>query len=78
LAPFAFVATEKKNERLRTSAESIQKAPTHLIRFPLACLFWAFSGVFQQVEFTKHQLHVENVLQKNEKNSMPFFSVFFN
>jgi hypothetical protein len=64
----------KKNERPRTSAESIQKAPTHLLLFSFP------SDLFFKLHFqafltncsskTPPPKKIENVLQKNEK--IPF------
>jgi hypothetical protein len=67
--------------RTRTSAEPIQKAPTHLLFFlffPEPVFFIEFSGVSQGVEFkntTKKlkKVDVESVLKKMRKIPFRFF-----
>jgi hypothetical protein len=58
--------------------------PTSFFFSPPTCFFFiAFSGVSQQVEFkntpkkSRKKVGVENVSQKNEENSISFFSVIF-
>jgi hypothetical protein len=78
---------EKKNERSRTYVHTYicrgHRKSTHLFFFSTTCFVWfafisrrfAASGVQKHPQkWGEVHVHVEDVVQKNEKKSMSFFS----